>query len=102
MATYQILYWCDIPVQVKASIGRNRRTVPLSDRFSEAVDAAAMASGLIGSDAYTEQYRWGDALEREGEPDKVATAVAAELEAQYPVIDWRATAEALRQQRGVS
>ncbi|MCB0152130.1 MAG: virulence factor, partial [Caldilineaceae bacterium] len=55
MATYQILYWFDIPVQVKAAIGRNRRTVPLTDRFSEAVDAAAMASGLIGSDAYTEQ-----------------------------------------------
>jgi hypothetical protein len=27
----------------------------------------------------------------------VATAVAAELEAQYAEIDWRATAEALRQ-----
>ena len=33
----------------------------------EAVDAAAMASGLIGSDAYTEQFRWGDAQERQGD-----------------------------------
>ena len=96
MATYQILYWYDIPVQVKASIGRNRRTVPLSGRFSEAVDAAAMSAGLIGSDAYTEQFRWGDVQEREGEPEAVAAAVAAELEAQYPEIDWRATAQTLR------
>jgi len=102
MATYQVLYWFDIPVQVKASIGRNRRTVPLTDRFAEAVDAAAMASGLIGSDAYTEQFRWGDAQERDGEPEEVAAAVAAELEAQYPEIDWRATAETLRQQRGTA
>ncbi|MBE2237327.1 MAG: virulence factor [Caldilineaceae bacterium] len=98
MATYQILYWFDIPVQVKASVGRNRRTVALSDRFSEAIDAAAMASGLIGSDAYTEQFRWGEAQEREGEPETVAAAVAAELEAQYVEIDWRATAQTLREQ----
>ena len=102
MATYQILYWFDIPVQVKAAIGRNRRTVPLTDRFSEAVDAAAMASGLIGSDAFTEQFRWGDTQERDGEPEEVATAVAAELEAQYPEIDWRATAETLRTERGAA
>lgn len=99
MATYQILYWFDIPVQVKASVGRNRRTVPLADRFSEAVDAAAMAAGLIGSDAYTEQFRWGEAQERDGEAEEVAAAVAAALEAQYPEIDWRATAQTLREQR---
>jgi hypothetical protein len=102
MATYQILYWCDIPVQVKASIGRNRRTVPLTDRFSEAVDAAAMSAGLIGSDAYTEQFRWSDEQEREGDPEAVAAAVAAELEAHYPEIDWRATAQTLRAQRGAA
>lgn len=100
MAGYQILYWFDIPMQVKASIGRNRRTVPLSDRFSEAVDAAAMSAGLIGSDAYTEQFHWGEVQEREGDPEAVAMAVAAELEAQYPEIDWRATAQTLRAQRG--
>ena len=47
MATYQILYWFDIPVQVKASVGRNRRTVALSDRFSEAMKQVAIADRLI-------------------------------------------------------
>jgi hypothetical protein len=97
MASYQILYWFDIPVQVRASIGRNRRTVPLTNRFVEAVDAAAMAAGLSASDAYTEQFRWSEAEERDGEPDVVAAAVVAELEAQFPEIDWRATAQALRE-----
>lgn len=100
MATFQVLYWFDIPVQVRASIGRNRRTVALADRFAEAVDAAAMASGLSASDAYTEQFHWSEAQERDGEPDEVAAAVAAELEAQYPEIDWRASANTLREQRG--
>ena len=39
-------YWFDIPVQVKAAIvAATGRTVPLTDRYSEAVDAAAMAPG---------------------------------------------------------
>ena len=102
MASYQVLYWFDIPVQVKASIGRNRRTVPLADRFAEAVDAAAMVAGLSASDAYTEQFHWSEAQEREGEPEAVAAAVAAELEAQYPEIDWRASAQRLREQRDLA
>jgi len=96
MASYQILYWADIPVQVKASVGRTRRTVPLADRFAEAVDAAAMAAGLSASDAYTEQFHWSEAQERDGEPEAIAAAVAAELEATFPEIDWRATAQTLR------
>ena len=99
MASYQILYWADIPVQVKAWVGRSRCSTPLSERFTEAVDAAAMAAGLTGSDAYTEQYRWSEPQEREGSPEEVAAAVAAELEAQHPEINWRATAQALRAQR---
>ncbi|HEY7763001.1 MAG TPA: virulence factor, partial [Actinomycetota bacterium] len=42
----------------------------LPDRFQEAVDAAAMVAGLIGSDDYTEQMRMdarecGDDLQHE-------------------------------------
>ena len=96
MATYQILYWADIPVQVRASEGRVRASAPLAGRFQEAVDAAAMAAGLVGSDAYTEQFHWTAAEERAGSPREVAAAVAAEVEAGYVAIDWRATAEALR------
>ena len=99
MATVQVLYWHDIPVQVRASAGRERRSLSLSDRFQEAVDRAAMMVGLIDSDEYTDVYAWGEPQEREGSPEEVARTLAAELEAQYTTIDWRATAEALRQQR---
>ena len=101
MATVQVLYWHDIPVQVRASAGRERRSVSLSDRFQEAVDRAAMVVGVIDSDDYTDLYAWGEPQERDGSPQEAAQAVAAELAAQYADINWRATAEALRKQRSV-
>lgn len=101
MASVQVLYWHDIPAQVRAVSGRERRSVSLSDRFQEAIDRAAMMVGVIDSDEYTDLYAWGEPQEREGSPQEAAQAVAAELEAQYATIDWRATAEALRKQRSV-
>lgn len=97
MAAYQILYWHDIPAQVRAKgEGRERVSVPLPQRFQEAIDNAAMAAGLIGSDEYTAAFRWSDPQEREGDAQSVASAVAAELDAQFQEIDWRATVAKIR------
>lgn len=96
MATYQILYWHDIPVQVRARDAGERASAALPDRFQEAIDQAAMAAGMIGSDEYTEAFRWAEQQERAGSAREVADALAAELDAQHPAIDWRATVAALR------
>lgn len=96
MATYEILYWHDIPVQVRARDAHGRAAVPLPERFQQAVDMAAMAAGLTSAEDYTATYRWGETEEREGSALEVAAAVAAELEDQYQKIEWRQTAEALR------
>jgi hypothetical protein len=95
MTAYQILYWHDIPVQVRAGGRRDRVSVALPDRFQEAVDSAAMRARLTGSDAYIDGYQWGETQEREGTAEQVAQAVAAELAAQYEQIDWQKTAEKL-------
>jgi hypothetical protein len=95
MTTYQILYWHDIPVQVRAGGRRDRVSVALPDRFIEAVDKAAMRAGLTGSEAYTEGFQWGQQQERDGSAEVVAQAVAAELAAEFEGIDWRKTAEIL-------
>ena len=42
-----------------------------------------MVQGLVGSDAYLEQWRWGDVEERAGTPDDVLDAVERELEAEH-------------------
>ena len=83
MTTVQIVYWRDIPAQVKVKVGRERATRPLSDRFMIAIDRAAMRAGMINTDDYLSAWRTADASEREGELQAVADAVAAELEAAY-------------------
>lgn len=78
-----MIWWRDIPAQVTAKAGRASARAQLSERFQEAIDAAAMRAGLIGSDAYLEEWRresrdCGENLDTEvGEE-------AAWLEAAYP------------------
>ena len=85
-SSYQIVYWRDIPAQVKVKAGRTRAGRELSERFQVYIDRAAMRAGLFNTDDYLAEWRTSDPVEREGEPDAVAAAVAAELEAAYPDI----------------
>lgn len=82
--TYQIIYWRDIPAQVKAQAGRTKASRQLSERFERAIDRAAMHAGAINTDDYLAEWRKSDWVEREGEPEAVVEALAAELEAAYP------------------
>lgn len=85
MAEYQITYWKEIPSMIMARAGRrDRHKVELPQRFQVAIDEAAMRLGMIGSDAYMESWVRGEWREREGDPQSVAAAVAAEIEADYP------------------
>jgi hypothetical protein len=83
-SSYQIVYWRDIPAQVKAKAGRARAGKELSERFQVFIDRAAMRAGLFNTDDYLGEWRTSAAQEREGEPEAVASAVAVELEAAYP------------------
>ena len=85
MAIYQITYWRDIPSMVTAQEGRrNRARVELPPRFQTAIDEAAMRIGLSGTDAYMEQWHKSEWRERDGSPEEVAEAVAAQLEEEFP------------------
>ena len=98
MATYQIMYWHDIPVQVRARDAGGRVSAQLPPRFQEAIDQAAMAAGLIGSDDYTAAFRWGETQERDGTAKEVAAAVVAELDQEHHRINWRKTVSHIRPQ----
>ncbi|MGD2057746.1 MAG: virulence factor [Anaerolineales bacterium] len=98
MTKVKVLYWHDIPIQVKAEDKDGRAGVQLSARFQAAIDEAAMAANLIGDDDYTNGFHWREQEDRQGEPQSVAEAVAADLEAKYAVIDWRSTARKLKQE----
>ena len=83
MPDLTVIWWRDIPAQVVAKSGRTTARVQLGQRFQEAIDAAAMRAGLIGTDAYLAEWRreqreCGDDLEAE------VAEEAAWLEAAYP------------------
>lgn len=99
MTTYQILYWHDIPVQVRAGGRRERYSIELPERFQAAVDNAAMAAGLTGTDDYLAGFHWSEPGEQDGTAPDVAAAVAEALQAAHLSIDWRKTAEKARNSR---
>ena len=82
MAQLITVYWRDIPAQVIAKERRKSEKVQLSERFSEAIDAAAMRAGKAGTDAYLEE--WRRVSERCADDLKSAAEVrAASLEESY-------------------
>ncbi len=94
MTSYQIVYWRDIPAQVKVGTGRSRVGRQMSLRFQEAIDRAAMRSGLFNTDDYLQQWRTSAPEAREGDAEAVADAVAAEIEAAYDAQRLEALAQA--------
>jgi hypothetical protein len=83
MAEYQVLYWQEIPSQVRAEEGGEEVKLELDPKLQERIDAVATERGLIGSDDYIEQWQWGDSMERPGSAQEVAEGVKKELEAQF-------------------
>ena len=81
MATYKILYWQEIPSQIKAEDDDGEVNLAMPAKFMERIDRMAGERGLQGTDDYLEQWRWSDDEEREGSAQSVAEAVMAELEA---------------------
>jgi hypothetical protein len=84
VAEVQVVYWRDIPAQVKARQDRQRTARALDVRFQEAVDAAAMRAGLTETDDYLAEWRASEWEELPGTLEQVADLRAAEIEAQYP------------------
>jgi hypothetical protein len=81
MTTYKILYWQEIPTQIKAEDESDDVDVMLDAKFMAQVDILAAKRGLQASDDYLSQWKWSEEEEREGSAREVAEAVKAELEA---------------------
>lgn len=79
----QVLYWQNIPSVIRVTGDDGAQlSRQLPDWFQQEIDRVAMEQGLIGSDAYLEQWEWRDLEEREGAPNDVLDAVEQELSAQ--------------------
>ena len=85
MATYKVLYWQEVPSQVRAEDQEDEVTLPLAPVFMERIDRLAVQRGLQGADEYLAQWKWSDEEDRDGSAREVAEAVKAELESRA---DW--------------
>ncbi len=81
MATYKILYWQEIPTQIRAEDDEEDVTLELDERFMKQIDILATKRGLQSADDYLAQWKWSEEEERAGGAREVAEAVKAELEA---------------------
>jgi hypothetical protein len=82
MATYKVLYWQEVPSQIKAEDDETDVTLQMPDRFQERIDRLAAERGLGGADDYLAQWRWSEEDDRDGSAQAVAEAVRDELVAQ--------------------
>lgn len=80
MATYKVLYWQEVPTQIRAEDELEDVTLMLDDKFMREVDILAAKRGLQAADDYLAQWKWSEEEEREGSAHAVAEAVKAELE----------------------
>jgi len=77
---FQVLYWQEIPSLVRVFADDGSHTShQLPDWFQQEIDRAAMEQGLTGSDAYLEQWQWGDPEERPEPAGVLVDVVVAEL-----------------------
>jgi methylmalonyl-CoA mutase cobalamin-binding domain/chain len=84
VSKFQILYWQDLPSEIKAWDDFEEVKLALPARFADRIDTQAQRLGLTKGDDYLAQLLWVDPVARAGSPSEVAAAVCAELEAKFP------------------
>jgi hypothetical protein len=83
MALFQILYWRDIPSQVKAWDDFDEIKIEMPPKFMAKIDSVAKEQGLMNEDNYLAQWRWSEEEERQGSAEEVAESVKNELESKF-------------------
>ncbi|MBU2866252.1 virulence factor [Pacificibacter marinus] len=80
MSELTIIYWRDIPAQVRVGRGRKAARAVLPERFEQAIDRVAMRIGATDGDAYMAEWRDVSGGTVEGDLQAAADAKAAELD----------------------
>jgi hypothetical protein len=76
----RVLYWQKIPSLIRVTLDDGtQQSRQLPEWFQQEIDRVAMDQGLVGSDAYLEQFGWRELGPRDGDPNAVLDAVEAEL-----------------------
>jgi hypothetical protein len=81
--SYQILYWRDIPAQIKIRSGKERMNKPLSERFQEAIDEAAMRGRTTSTDEYLEEWHASDWHDSDQDAESLLKTLVEKVESDY-------------------
>ncbi len=80
MMRVRVLYWQEIPSLVRVIDDDGAQlSGQLPDWFQQEIDRVAMEQGLVGSDAYLEQWAWRDVETAPGVPSEIIESVQSEL-----------------------
>jgi len=76
----RVLYWQELPSLIRVTTDDGEQVSrQLPDWFQQEIDRVAMEQGLIGSDAYLEQFAWHELEPRDGDPNDVLDAVESDI-----------------------
>ncbi|NQV97280.1 MAG: virulence factor [Acidimicrobiaceae bacterium] len=78
-----VIWWRDIPAQVNAQAGRERKQVQMSDKFQRAIDRAKRKAHIYTADEDIAQWR-RVSLPLVGDLAEAAEREADRLEVEYP------------------
>ena len=84
MARVKVMYWKEIPVQIKAEDEWEEISIMLDDRFQQAVDSISMYDGSSGSEDYMAAWQWGTDIEVLGDARDAAQEVAERFNDNFP------------------
>lgn len=79
----QLIYWRDIPAQVRVKNGRFRMSKLLSPRFQKTIHRAAFRAKAINGSAYTDSWRSVTLQLDENDAETAVNQIAAKIEAVY-------------------
>ena len=84
ISKYRIMYWKEIPVQVKVEDDLDVISEPLDPRFQQAVDAISMFDGSMGSDDYLMGWTWGEEIKIEGNAKDIVQKISGKYNSSMP------------------
>lgn len=84
MTEYQIIYWRDVPVQVRVRQGRERVSQLLPERFQAAAKRAAYRGRAITGEAYMSAWNSTPWQNHTATFDEALATIVAAVEADYP------------------
>ena len=84
MAKVRVMYWKEIPVQIKAEDEWENVSIMLDGRFQQGVDAVSMLDDSSSSEDYMMGWQWGPVTDVFGDAREVAQEMAERFNEGFP------------------